>query len=149
MIFGRNIRPARNDAGLSKLPPPGNTPDGSTGVPASLDRQCPTASKFSSANPKGSIMAWQPAHAGFLRCCSKRARTDVGCPWPSLSFNDGTFGGGGGGGVPRMFSRSHFPRTTGDVRFAYDVTMRMLPCPRTPARLLSTYDTRRNWLPDT
>ena len=28
----------------------------------------------------------------------------------------GTFGGGSGGGVPRMFSRIHTPRFTGDVR---------------------------------
>jgi hypothetical protein len=33
-----------------------------------------------------------------------------------------------------MFSNTHLPRSTGDVRFAYDVTVRMLPCPRRPAR---------------
>ena len=33
-------------------------------------RQAPTASKFSSASPSGSITLWQPAHAGFARCCS-------------------------------------------------------------------------------
>ena len=32
-----------------------------------------------------------------------------------------------GGGVPRIFSSSHFPRSTGDVRFGYDVRVRMLP----------------------
>ena len=46
----------------------------------------------------------------------------------------GTFGGGGGGGVPRMFSSSHLPRSTGDVRFGYDVTVRMLPWPSRPPR---------------
>ena len=35
-----------------------------------------------------------------------------------LSFSAGTSGGGGGGGVPRMFSRIHLPRITGDVRVA-------------------------------
>ena len=46
----------------------------------------------------------------------------------------GTFGGGAGGGVPSMFSRIHLPRSTGDVRFGYDVTVRMLPCPSSPRR---------------
>ena len=32
----------------------------------------PTASKFSSASPIGSITLWQLAHAGFARCCSIR-----------------------------------------------------------------------------
>jgi len=36
-------------------------------------------------------------------------------------------GGGAGGGVPRMFSRIHLPRRTGDVLLGYDVTVRMLP----------------------
>ena len=48
-----------------------------------VDRRCPrspssrhrpTASKFSSANPSGSIRAWQLAQAGFARCCSMRSR---------------------------------------------------------------------------
>ena len=43
------------------------------------------------------------------------------------SLNGGTFGGGGGGGVPKMFSSTHLPRITGDVRVAYAVTARMLP----------------------
>ena len=63
-----------------------------------------------------------------------RARSDFGS-WPaSLSVSAGTFGGGGGGGVPRMFSRIHLPRSTGDVRFGYDVTVRMLPWPSRPRR---------------
>ena len=49
----------------------------------------------------------------------------------------GTFGGGGGGGVPRRFSRIHLPRTTGEVRSGYEVTVRMLPCPSSPPRTLS------------
>ena len=43
----------------------------------------------------------------------------------SLSLNAGTSGGGGGGGVPRRFSRTHLPRTGGDVRVGYDDTVRM------------------------
>ena len=59
-----------------------------------------------------------------------------------------TFGGGGGGGVPRMFSRIHLPRTTGEVRSGYDVTVRMLPWPSSPPRTLSgSRVTRRKWLP--
>ena len=73
------------------------------------------------------IPEWQLAHTGFLRCCSSRSRTEVGAlPSWRASGRLGTFGGGGEGGVPRTFSSSHFPRTTGDVRVAYDVTVRML-----------------------
>src|SRR2546427_382939 len=35
-----------------------------------------------------------------------------------LYLSAGTFGNGGGGGVPRMFSRIHLPRMTGEVRVA-------------------------------
>ncbi len=51
-----------------------------------------------------------------------------------LSSSAGTSGGGGGGGVPSRFSRIHLPRITGDVRVAYDVTVRMLPCRSRPPR---------------
>ena len=40
-------------------------------------RQRPMASKFSSASPMGSMILWQPAQAGFARCCSMRSRTDL------------------------------------------------------------------------
>ena len=54
---------------------------------------------------------------------------------PSLSSSGGTFGGGSGGGVPRMFSRTHTPRFTGEVRkFCSHVTDRKLPCPSSPRR---------------
>ena len=45
----------------------------------------------------------------------------------SPSFRSGTSGGGCGGGVPRRLSSTHLPRKTGDVRLAYEVTVRMLP----------------------
>ena len=51
-----------------------------------------------------------------------------------LSFSAGTFGGGGGGGVPSRFFRTHWPRITGEVRVAYEVTVRMLPCRSSPPR---------------
>src|SRR5438477_275256 len=50
-------------------------------------------------------------------CSSINSRTDRGFDVSSFSFSGGTFGGGGGGGVPRMFSRIHLPRRTGEVRF--------------------------------
>ena len=46
---------------------------------------------------------------------------------PALaSGSSGTSGGGGGGGVPRMFSRIHLPRFTGEVLLGLLVTVRML-----------------------
>ena len=107
-------------------------------MPASSVRHAPTASKFSSARPSGSITLWQLAHAGLARCCSIRARTVFGAPGVS-SGNGGTTGGGGGGGVPIRLSRIHLPRTTGDVRSACDVTSRMPPLPSRPLRASSVH----------
>ena len=53
---------------------------------------------------------------------------------PSASGRGGTLGGGGGGGAPRMLSSRNLPRTTGEVRVEYDVTVRMLPWPSNPRR---------------
>ena len=91
------------------------------------------ASKFSNPNPSGSIRAWHDAQLGFARCCSIRCRSvPVSCAWPSSS---GTSAGGGGGGVPRICSRIHLPRFTGEVRVGFDVTVRTLACVRTPPAL--------------
>src|SRR6266850_5114821 len=106
-------------------------------------------SKFSSAKPNGSIGAWQPAHRGLLRCASNRWRTDVGLPVSLRSGKGGTSGGGGGGGEPRSVSSTHFPRSTGDVRFGYDVTASRLPCPISPPRSSVGNVTFRNRLPCT
>ncbi len=43
-----------------------------------------------------------------------------------FSISVGTSGGGGGGGAPSTFSMIHLPRSTGEVRCAYDVTVRTL-----------------------
>ena len=51
-----------------------------------------------------------------------------------LSLSAGTSGNGGGGGVPTMFARTQLPRITGDVRVAYEVTARILPCRSNPPR---------------
>ena len=105
------------------------------GAPASLSRHFPTASKFSIAKPIGSISAWQLAHTGDARCLTVASLIVSLLPGSSLSvLSAGTFGGGGGGGAASRFSSTHFPRTTGDVLAAYEVTVRMLPCPSSPPR---------------
>src|SRR6185436_12635270 len=109
----------------------------------------PTASKFSRENPIGSIRLWQLAQAAFARCSARRARTER-LEEIVLSLSAGTSGIGGGGGAPKMFSRIHFPRITGDVRVAYEVTVRTLPWRSSPPRsLFRSNVTRRNWLPYT
>ena len=94
-------------------------------------------------------MAWQLAHTGLPRCCSIFARSEVGSPAGSFSSSGGTFGGGAGGGAPRMFSSIHLPRSTTDVRFAYEVIVRTLACPSRPWRRSSSSTTRRKRLPYT
>ena len=81
-----------------------------------------------------------------LHALAHRQHGAARCPSASVG---GTFGSGGGGGVPSRFSRIHLPRTTGDVRSGYDVTVRMLPCPSRPRALAvrGRASTRRKWLP--
>ena len=55
--------------------------------------------------------------------------------------------GGLGAGVPRIFSMIHLPRSTGEVRFGYEVIVRTLPCPSRPRRSSGSPSTRRKWLP--
>src|SRR2546430_14265040 len=61
-------------------------------------RQPPITSKFSSANPAGSIFAWQAAQLCRVRCLSSCWRI-VTAPRMSGSMA-GTLGGGGGGFLP-------------------------------------------------
>ena len=86
-------------------------------APSSRARHRPTASKFSSANPSGSILAWQVAQAGLARCRAMRSRIVAGAARSPGSSSSGMSGGGGGGGAPSRFSSSHFPRSTGEVRW--------------------------------
>ena len=147
---GGRRAPSAAPRGLRTTGRPGSDPDASIGVlPSSRVRSVPTASNCSSAKPSGSICAWHVAHAGFCRCASSRSRTD--CRWPSapLSLSAGTSGGGGGGGVPRMFSSSHLPRRTGDVRFGYEVIVSTLPWASRPPRSVPVMATRRKRLPET
>ena len=55
-----------------------STPEASMGGELRVDGRAslPTASKFSSAKPSGSISAWQLAQTGLARCCSIRSRID-------------------------------------------------------------------------
>src|SRR6266849_5396756 len=117
--------------------------EASIGTPPSppcLVRHLASASKFSSANPMGSISLWQLAHGSCLRCsviCSRNVRIFSGPPL--VSSSGGTFGGGSGGGVPRMFSSTHTPRLTGEVlKFCVHVIERKLPLPSRPRRLSSS-----------
>jgi hypothetical protein len=63
--------------------------------------------------------------------------------------NCGTPGGGSGGGSPRMLSRIHLPRFTGDVLVGFEVTVSTLACVTTPPRGVPANETRRNFGPFT
>src|SRR5262245_47405735 len=109
-------------------------------------RQAPVTSKFSRANPIGSIIWWHELHDGFARCASIRSRTVRDLPplVADVSSSFGTTGGGGGGGVPNRTTITHLPRCTGDVRSATEVSVRIAPLPNSPRRLSSVNSTRRN-----
>src|SRR5450432_1261761 len=105
------------------------------------------ASKFSSARPYGSKLAWHEAQIAFLRCASRRTRTfwseasaEVGS---ASSF--GTFGGGSLGGVHKRFSRIQRPRSVGAVRYSYELRAKKAPMPRKPKRF-GAFVIR--WVPD-
>src|SRR5207244_117439 len=95
-----------------------------------------------------SMRAWQEAQVGLLRCFSSWSRRETDLP-SSFSSRSGTSGGGGGGGAFRRFSRTHLPRKTGEVRLAYDETVRTLACRQTPPRPLPVRSTLRNSCPVT
>src|SRR5205085_10916394 len=95
-----------------------------------------TALKFSSAKPTGSIERWQLAHTALLRCAARRWRIERFAD-TLLSSSAGTFGRGGGGGAPNMLRSTMTPRSTGEVRVAYDVTESTLACRSRPPRLFS------------
>ena len=65
---------------------------------------------------------------------SRRSRTVCAFRPSMFSFSASTPGGGACGGVPVIVSRIHAPRSTGDVRFAYDMPIRKLPLPSRPKR---------------
>ena len=63
------------------------------------------------------LRAWQLAHTGFARCWIIASRIVSGLLLFSV-LSAGTLGGGGGGGDARIFSITHLPRSTGEVRLA-------------------------------
>ena len=132
-----------------KARPPGNRPEASIGCPPSCVRQPPMASKFSRPKPSGSMRRWHEAQAGSVRCRSIRCRSVPDAPWSLPSFSASTPDGGGDGGAPRMFSRIHLPRLTGEVRFGLDVAARTLAWVNTPPRGVPASETRRNQSPVT
>ena len=93
--------------------------------------------------------AWQEAQAGLFRCASRRFRIVSPRISGESSGSGGTSFGAGGGGVPRIFSRMNLPRLTGDVRFGWEVKVRMLPWVRIPRRGVPARETRRNSSPST
>src|SRR5690606_6474019 len=84
------------------------------------------------------------------RCNSSCSRSDTASlAAPPCASSDGTLGGGGGGGVASRLSRIHLPRLTGEVRVGFEVTVKMLACPNSPARGVPASETWRNSLPET
>src|SRR5258705_245649 len=129
--------------------PSGSVPDALIGNCPSFVRQAPMASKFSSPNPNGSMRVWQEAQIAFLRCSSNCSRIEDDKPILASS-RFGTSGGGGGGGAPTRFSSTHFPRSTGDVRLAYEEIVSTLALPSRPLPCASAAnDTLRNSAPCT
>ena len=96
------------------------------------------ASKFSSANPSGSITLWQPAQAGFVRCCFHAlAQRRWLCPDSALVLSAGTLGGGGGRRSAQNIGQNPFAALhRAKSGSAYEVTVRMLPCPSRPRRFV-------------
>ena len=72
------------------------------------------------------MILWQAAHTGFVRCSSIRSRiVRILPPRFASSLSGGTLVGSGGTRRASRLSSTHLPRTTGDVRSACDVTIRI------------------------
>ena len=56
-----------SSSGPLNVRPSGSAPEASTGNLPSSVRQAPTASKFSSPKPSGSIRTWQAAQVALVR----------------------------------------------------------------------------------
>ena len=80
------------------------------------------------------MMPWHAKHEGFALCMLMSSRMLCAFLPGSFSLRLPTLGGGVPGGVPLMRSRIHAPRSTGAVRFGYDVSIRMAPLPSNPRR---------------
>ena len=89
-----------------------SSPAGSMVKFSSFSRQAPMPLKFSIPNPIGSMRRgnWRNLGSPDAVPFAGEAARQFGL---FVLLQSGTFGGGGGGGVPRIFSRIHFPRFTG------------------------------------
>src|SRR5580698_227272 len=99
------------------------------GLPSSVRRHFPMASKFSSENPIGSMILWQVAQGSLARCisiCWRMVGLVSECVAEASSLNFGTLGGGSGGLTPRKIFIMALPRTVGEVRFGYPETVSKL-----------------------
>ncbi len=92
---------------------------------------------------------WQDAHVGFLRCSSSCARIDA--DRANLRHRPGSARRPVALAAERSsrLSSTHLPRSTGDVRVAYDDTVSTLPCVSTPPRGVPVRSTCRNSGPTT
>ncbi len=88
------------------------------------------------------------AHAGLRRCCfeplAHRPRLVAPRSPPRTAARRRA---AAAAATPSTFSRIHLPRSTGEVRCACEVTIRMAPLPSRPRRASSVSVTRRKWLP--
>ena len=121
--------------GPENVSPPGSFPDASISPPSSRVRHLPITSKFSSANPSGSIRDVAGCAGGIapvpLHLLPRGQLSPVGRAFIERRHAGG---GGGGGGEFSRLSRIHLPRSTGDVLAAWDVSSRMLPWVSSPPR---------------
>ena len=94
-----------------------------------------------------SISAWQAAQDGSARWrsnCWRRVSRLLSSP---VGSNSGISGGGGGGAVSSRFSRTNFPRSTGELRVGWELTRRNDPWPSNPRRGAAPSGTLRNLSP--
>ena len=111
---------------------PSRTPLGSIAAPCSVSRNWPAPSKFSSASPIGSVILWQPAHTGLVRCRSRRSRAVFSRESGSSSSEKSTFGGGRGTVWHSSSSRTALPRSVGELRPGWACAARKLTWVRSP-----------------
>jgi len=120
---GSLLESALSSAGPRNESPFGISPDESISIPPSTVDN-PYRIKVFEIETEAVHLSWQLAHAGSDRCCSMRCRNEMRThrrsPPLLTSANCGKFGGGGGGGIPRICSRTNFPRFTGEVRVGLD-----------------------------
>ena len=107
-------------------------------VPRLRLRHRPTPSKFSSANPIGSIRAWHDGADGIGCGAPASARASTARLPCGAAFRIAEYWAAAAAAERRAGCRASTSRAAPrDVRFGYDVTVRMLPCPSRPRRLAS------------